>query len=185
MAKLTKLRGFTIVEMMVVVVVVGILVSLATVAYTSTQAKSRQGKIDTDIRNLSEVIQVARARTGKPLSEITGSYWTGHYCLFQYSSPSTPIPDGTDFSQKTATTQACWNEYKAALDKISIASGDDVRNLLDPWNRPYYIDENDYTGTQCNYDALGWLSRPYRGGYNQNWPTDKNITSFNETCYPR
>lgn len=178
-----KPRGFTIVEMMVVVVVVGILISIAVVGYGGAQQQSREGRIDADIRRLSEIFQVARVRTGMRLQGITGSYWTGRYCMFQESSPSTPIPNGTDFSQKTAMTQACWDDYTSALQKISDASGTDVTDLLDPWGRPYYIDENDDGSGSCGRDVIGWLSHPYTGGYTQNWP--EYISSYVENCTPR
>lgn len=183
MLNLMKLRGFTIVEMMIVVVVIGILVSIAAVGYGGAQQRSREGKIDADIRRLSEVIQVARVRSGNALAVITGSYWTGRYCMFQASNPSQPIPDGTDFSKRTPMTQACWDAYSSAMQAISNASGTDVTAMRDPWGRPYYIDENDYVGGPCNRDVIGWLSYPYRGGYAQNWP--EYITSYDETCTPR
>jgi prepilin-type N-terminal cleavage/methylation domain-containing protein len=183
MANWLKPKGFTIVELMIVIVVISVVIAIGVVGYGGAQRESRESRIDADIRHLSEVVQIARVRSGDALAIITGSYWTGRFCMFQASSPSTPIPNGTDFSQQTPMTQACWDDYLSALQEISDASGTDVTDLRDPWGRPYYIDENDYIGGPCHKDAIGWLSYPYVGGYSQNWP--EHITSYDETCTPR
>jgi prepilin-type N-terminal cleavage/methylation domain-containing protein len=183
MVKLTKLAGFTLVEVMIVIVVISVLVAISVVGYGGAQRQSRESRIDADIRHLSEIVQVARVRSGKTLQGITGSYWTGRYCMFQASDPTLKIPDGTDFSQQIPMTQACWNDYLSALQDISDASGTDVTDMRDPWGRPYYIDENDYIGGPCNKDVIGWLSYPYKGGYAQNWP--EHIASYDEVCTPR
>lgn len=178
-----KQKGFTIVEMIIVVVVIGILVSISVVGYGGTRKQSRETKIDADIRRLSEVVQAARVRTGLSLQGITGSYWTGRFCMFQESNPTVPIPNGTDFSQQTTMTQACWDNYLSAMQAISDASGTDVTYMRDPWGRPYFIDENDDGTGSCAKDVIGWLSYPYTGGYTQN--SSEQIASSGENCTPR
>jgi prepilin-type N-terminal cleavage/methylation domain-containing protein len=176
--------GFTIVELIIVIVVIAILATITLITYGGAQDKARQGTIQSDLRNLVEAIELGRVKTGKTLHDITGSWWTGQYCMFQSSNPSAQIPNGTDFSKRTSMTQACWNDYTSALQKISDASGTDVTNLTDPWKRPYYIDENDDGGTNCSRDALGWLSQPYIGGYAQHFTTyarPSNPTCANKT----
>lgn len=164
--------GYTLVEMLFVIVVLAVLVTISVIGYNGSQDRARQGVIQSDLRTLVEAIEIGRIKTGKTLYGITGSWWTGHYCMFQYSNPNLQIPDGTDFSQQNSMTQQCWNDYESALQKISAASGTDVTKLVDPWKRPYYIDENDVgMGGNCSRDALGWLSHPYVGGYAQNFST--------------
>ena len=43
-------------------------------------------------------------------------------------------------------------------------SGTDVRGLVDPWGRPYYIDENEGENGGCGQDAIGVYARPFVTG---------------------
>jgi len=181
----TKQKGFTIVELAVVIVVISLLATIIYAAYNGVQGRARETRMNAEAYTLREAIEAARVRTHKRLMEITGSPWTGGSCLFQNpgGSPQVPIPDGTDFSKKTAMTQKCWDDYTAALQKISDASGIDVTGFLDPLGRPYYIDENDTSG-QCNYDSIVWLKYPYTGGYNQDWSKQElKIPTYDPACY--
>ena len=179
-------RGFTIVELAVVIVVISLLATIIYAGYNGVQTRSREARMQNEALTLKEAIETARVRTHKRLMEITGTPWTGQFCLFQPAgapSPGSPIPDGTDLSKKTTMTQQCWDDYTAALQKISDASGIDVTKFLDPLGRPYYIDENDTTGS-CNYDSVVWFKYPYTGGYNQDWDKQElKIPTYDPTCY--
>ena len=181
-------KGFTLVELMIVIVVIVILAGIAYVANSVVQERAREARIKSDYSTLREAVEIARNKRQQALAAITGSYWTGQYCLFQppgAPSPGAAIPANTDFSVQNAMTQGCWTAYTAALQAITDASGVDITDLRDPWGRPYYIDENEQPsgGGQCSADAMGWLSRPYVGGYNQNWSTEMNIPPYKTLCY--
>lgn len=183
-----RYRGFTVVELVVVIAVIGILAGIIYVSYSNTQEEARIARIKAEANTMKEAIETARVRNQTSLRHITGSYWTGQYCLFQppgAPNPGAPIPNGTDFSVQNTMTQGCWDAYLDAVEAISDASGIDVTDFRDPWGRPYYIDENEQdSGTYaCSSDALGWLSYPYVGGYNQNWPLDLNIPAYKASCY--
>ena len=136
---------------------------------------------------LKEAVESARVRSHKTLHDITGSWWTGQYCLQQPAgapNPGTEMPAGTDFSKKTVMTQQCWDDYTSAIQKISDASGVDITGFLDPWGRPYYIDENDDGTLACHYDSVAWLNNPYTGGYSQNWAKQElKIPTYDPRCY--
>jgi hypothetical protein len=173
---------------MVVIAVTAILAGLVYASYSQVQERARVAKIKAEAYALTEAIEVARNKTNQSLQQITGTYWTGQYCLFQppgAPNPGAAIPNGTDFSVQNTMTQGCWNAYLAAVQAISNASGIDVTKFRDPWGRPYYIDENEQdSGTyQCSSDALGWLSYPYVGGYNQNWPLELNVPPYKAICH--
>ena len=181
-------KGFTVVELIVVIIVIAILATIGYVSYTQVQEDARVARIKGEASTLKEAIEIARNKTRQELHDVTGSYWTGQYCLFQppgAPSPGSAIPNGTDFSVQNTMTQGCWDAYLSAVQLISDASGIDVTGFRDPWGRAYYIDENEQdSGTyECSSDALGWLSYPYTGGYTQNWPLDMNIPPYKAICY--
>lgn len=156
----SKHLGFTIVELMVVVAVIGILVGMTVLAYVAIQNDARTAQMQTDTKSLQSAIQSAQARSGSVLGVITGSWGTMATCASK--------PSGTDLS-KLPRTDACWVNYLSALDKISTASGQNIRKLTDPWGRPYYIDENENAGggTGCIKDTIGAYKNPFVSGYNQ------------------
>jgi prepilin-type N-terminal cleavage/methylation domain-containing protein len=152
-----KQTGFTIVELLIVIVVIAILAGVTIAAYNGVQERSRQTKITNDIRNLEQAIIAARNNNGGvALRYITLSTATGSNCWSK--------PTDTDLAA-LPSTDGCWTAYNAALARISDASGINVRGLIDPWGRPYYMDENEGEGadppTACNPDAIGYYAQPF------------------------
>ena len=93
-----KDTGFTIVELLIVVVVIGILAAIVTVAYTGISANARDGVRKSDIANLAKAIELYHAENGVyPMS--------GGWCT-QISHPS-----------HTAAFQAAIQPY---LSKITL-----------------------------------------------------------------
>lgn len=153
-----KQAGFTIVELLIVVVVIAILASITVVAYNGIQESARQSKITTDISQLEKAILTARNnRGGEALRYITLSTSTGGSCWGK--------ADGTNLAT-LQTSDGCWVSYTNALDRISTASGINVRGLIDPWGRPYYIDENE--GESCSRDWIGYYAQPFTTGQTMN-----------------
>lgn len=148
-------RGFTIVELLLVIVVIAILAAITVGTYTGIQDRARTSKINTDLASLKKAIMSARVTSGDvALRYVTQSTATAGNCVTTASS--------TDIADKTAAT-SCWNAYNLALDKISTASGVNVRNLADPWGRPYFIDENERepsNGTCGGKDSVGTYPMP-------------------------
>lgn len=72
----TSKQGFTIVELLIVIVVIGILASITLVAYNGIQNRAHDAAVRGDLVNLSKKIQLYNAEFGTyPLagSETTGS----------------------------------------------------------------------------------------------------------------
>jgi prepilin-type N-terminal cleavage/methylation domain-containing protein len=170
----SKQTGFTIVELLIVVVVIAILAAITIVSFNGIQARANQAKIDSDISVLNKSILAARNAKGEvPLKDITAKSATGGDCWTK--------PSGTDLAA-LPRTDLCWTVYLASLDAISTASNINVRNLVDPWGRPYYMDENEGEGTApaCNKDRIGYYSRPFVTG--QTMSTSKYIDTVQRVC---
>lgn len=148
--------GYTIVELLIVIVVIGILAAITIVAYSGIQDRARMVRMNSDLRNLQSAIIQARTQTSQVLGSITQNFATAETCAGQ--------PGGTNLAT-LPKTDACWVNYLSALDKISLASGRNVRNLVDPWGRPYIIDENETERgpTDCEPDYIAAFQRPLSG----------------------
>lgn len=170
-----KQNGFTIVELLIVIVIIGILAAITVVAYNGIQKRANDNKVNADMRNLRVAIDLARQKDGVALRYITNSTATGSGCWGKAS--------GTDLAT-LPKTDTCWVAYNSALDLISIASNTNVRGLLDPLGRPYYMDENEGEGavpaTACGKDAIGVYSDPFTTG--QTMTKHTYITNIQPAC---
>jgi len=148
--------GFTIVELLIVIVVIGILAAITIVSYNGIQDRARTAQVNADLANLDKATRAARLLSNGALRYVTLSAATGASCWGK--------PDGTDLAA-LPKSDGCWVNYLSALDRISTVSGVNVRNLVDPWGRPYYIDENEEEPAgSCRNDDMGIYARPFTTG---------------------
>lgn len=59
-----KIRGFTVVELLIVVVVIGILATIVIVAYNGVQNESKQSKIAADLSNVQKLVELYKIQNG-------------------------------------------------------------------------------------------------------------------------
>lgn len=155
-----KSYGFTIVELVIVIAVIAILAAISIVAYNGIQERARNTKITQDLESLQKSISLARTFSGKTLTGITGAGYTANSCVSKAA--------GTNLAT-LAKTDSCWANYTSALTKIYEAGGGDVRGLVDPWGRPYFIDENEgESSTSCNMDVIAAYAYPFNNGSRTN-----------------
>jgi len=111
-------KGFTIVELLIVIVVIGILAAISIVAYSQVQERARVARAKSDVMLIEKAILGARASRSMELFRVTGSTYT----------------DGGDQTR-----------YEQTLDALTNASGINLSPLKagDPWGRKYFIDENE------------------------------------------
>ena len=104
-----KITGFTIVELVVVIAVIGLLATIGTISYRSMQDKTNFSILNNDLKGMKAAIERHYAKNGSYPS--TGDAWRfrardgnefipGLYPNFH----SSPLPDVTTGS-KTSTTQ--------------------------------------------------------------------------------
>ena len=153
--KWAKQNGFTIVELLIVIVVIGILAAITIVSFNGVQSKARQAKINADVVTIVKAITAARIVNNSNTWTITQRY-TEADCASK--------PNGTDLATLSKTADTCWTNYAASLNAISTVSGINIRGLVDPWGRPYYFNENEGEGnvsTFCAQDIVGTYSSPF------------------------
>ncbi len=127
-----KQKGFTIVELLVVIVVIAILAAITIVAYGGISERAKVARANDDLTQLSKAIQVARLNTNQTLIQLTGN-----------SCTRCGDTDGTRIA--------------ASIAKIEAASGTNLSSLKvgDPWGNPYYMDENEGENGSCaNHDSI-------------------------------
>jgi prepilin-type N-terminal cleavage/methylation domain-containing protein len=56
--------GFTIIELLVVIVVIGIIATITTVVYSNLQTRSKMSKIETDLASVQKMVEAYKSRTG-------------------------------------------------------------------------------------------------------------------------
>lgn len=147
-------KGFTIVELLIVIVVIGILASITIVAFNGIQARSQAAKRDSDISNYYKAALIAREADGRVLGAITGQYWSLGYC-----TSTAHNPDGIE-PKDLAKDHVCWTRYYDNLAKIGAAAQMNLDSLRagDARGNPYMFDENEGEAGGCNMDALFYFN---------------------------
>jgi prepilin-type N-terminal cleavage/methylation domain-containing protein len=97
--------GFTIVELLIVIVVIGILATLVIVTFTGIQQKARDSQRQTDIQALNNHLAAYYAQTGTypSLSVLTSSGWIGAN-MKGLDTESLKDPKGGDLQASTDAT---------------------------------------------------------------------------------
>lgn len=158
-----RANAFTIVELLIVIVVIAILAAISIVAYSGIQERARQTKAASDLSQIQRAIVSAQTLTGRTLMSMTASLGAD---ADGAGRPCWQLASGTDLAALPKTHQ-CWVNYDTVLQLVSEASGVNITGIVDPWGRPYFIDQNEGEGAvapNCNHDLIGVYKRPHVNG---------------------
>lgn len=118
----SKIKGFTLVELMVGIAILAILSVVGTVIYTSTLNSARQAKLNTDFDSIYKSIEQARTLNQKTLKDLTGQDCSVCFCR------------GVDASKDQNCLQSMQQSW------TGVSAGELPR---DPWGNIYILDENE------------------------------------------
>ena len=62
----TASRGFTIIELLIVIVIIGILVAITAVSYNGVTKGAKESALKSELKQASTEVEVAKAKTGNP-----------------------------------------------------------------------------------------------------------------------
>lgn len=113
MKKSNNEKGFTLVELMVVLVIIGILVAIAVPVYTTVQENARLNAHMANIRTIEGTIALAQAE-GKALSTITTATLTASY--FSTASPWPTKPGAYAVTAGVLTTTPTKEATQTAIN---------------------------------------------------------------------
>lgn len=145
-----RLQGFTIVELLIVIVIIAILAAITIVAYNGIQNRAINSKRDSDIASYAKAMRMARINTGLSLRYITVSTWSSGSCT------SATYNTTQDEPKNLPKTHVCWTRYYDNINKISAAAGVNLESLKagDARGNPYIIDENQDETGPCATDRI-------------------------------
>lgn len=133
-----KNKGFTLIEILVAVAIIGFLVSLAVLSLNNTRQKAKTEKCLADLQLISKAIQVKTLEKQKMLKDITGSSCSDCVCRNRDEYPG----GYWYYSKASVNDPDCVNAMTSVHKKIGYAG-----LLRDPEGNPYTIDENEGEGT--------------------------------------
>lgn len=127
--------GFTVVELLIVIVVIGVLAAIAIVAFNGVQNRANDNRRNAEMAMYQKAILAARINTDSTLMTVTDSGYSMSNCITVTGNPGGVEPRFLD-----KVTHGCWIRYRDNLTRIGAAAGMDLSALQngDPKGNPIY-----------------------------------------------
>ncbi|MES2876210.1 MAG: type II secretion system protein [Patescibacteria group bacterium] len=127
-------QGFTIVELLIVIVVIGILAAITMVAFNAVQSQARTNRVNSDLSALKKAMLTYKAS----------------------ASELPPVGDSWNYATNPPTCST-WDAVRTALSGVGIGG---TISTTDPWGNCYGYDDNDCNtasgvGSQTNVRSVG------------------------------
>lgn len=151
-ARLKNSSGFTIVELLIVIVVIAVLASISVVAYTGVQSRASNAIRSHEVQQWRQIFQLYKAQYGSFPNVPTGYYclgtgFPGNYCRDYWAGEVTP----NSYNSLDADNATLLNELKKVAPTLPTHNPKPVQNSI---VGPYVY----YWGDGFN------LSQPFDGG---------------------
>ena len=170
----SKRSWFTLIEMLIVVVIIGILISALIPKVAWLKNRANASKAQTDLKNISVWVFQAELNTSRYLKNITNSICSEYTCR----SVSTPL-------STLASGHACRNAWENAITLIAQAwwEWSPTAFFKDPWWAPYLLDENEaeLSWSDCRFDSLQSAWPDGRWVHDNNIYPNQNDAASNHT----
>ncbi len=164
-------RGFTLIEMIIVIIILGILVTVGSASYRGVVEEARRSEARRNLDDIKKAIETARVKSGKRLNQITGSNCS--FCT-ACGGDLRDVPD----------THECVVRWNRLLTNVSADGYGNISKFKrDPWGSPYVIDENDgeYVTNPCRRDWIGSVGPD--GTYGTSDDIIIRFTMIHPDCY--
>jgi len=142
-------KGFTLIELMVVVAIIGVLASASLSSVNEARLNAQYTIARTNIKQLADLVEVAKGTQMQTLPQITGSFCSECACR----SGSLPTPNIRDYPP----SHACFTAYQNVMNTLNNATNGvyTIKNLpLDPWGAPFLFNENEGESGLCIMDNI-------------------------------
>lgn len=110
-------KGFTLIELMVVLAIIGILMGLALTSFMGSRKAARDGKRRVDLEQIRSALEMCRSDTG---SYVVGSSLPGTCSTYLSSMPSDPLSPASVYAYSgTANTYTLCARLEAGTGTVS------------------------------------------------------------------
>ena len=141
--RVNRTEGFTIVELLIVIVVIGILAALVLNTFTSAQANARTAKTEAELKLVDTAIQALAVDTGK---------WPNGCTTGLQSNPEVDVEDATAGLTQTPPVGVVDLDCEWTSSNVSDWRGPYVADdeIIDAWDNSYVFDPDYYPWQNCS-----------------------------------